>query len=78
MCSKISFYFNRNDPNFKSEEIVVDDKPYIGHWFITSPIYDSNNIKIGYKATDDYVQQVEDNKYLVQKVFIKTFSNNFL
>jgi len=66
MCSKLSFHFNKNDPDFKSEEIVVEVKPYVGHWFITAPIYDDNNVKIGYKATDDYVQQVADNKYLVR------------
>lgn len=66
MQSKLSFYFNKNDPNFKSEEIIVETNPYIGHWFITTPIYDENNIKIGYKATDDYIQQVEDNRYLVR------------
>ena len=23
MCSKLSFYFNKNDPEFKSTEVVV-------------------------------------------------------
>lgn len=66
MCSKLSFHFNRNDPNFKSSEIVVQKEPYIGHWFITTPIYDDNNVEIGYKATDDYIQQVGEKKYLVR------------
>jgi hypothetical protein len=65
-CSKLSFYFNKNDPNFKTTEIVPQNQPYIGHWFITAPIYDSNNKQIGYKATDDYIQQVSENKYLVR------------
>lgn len=66
MCSRLSFHFNKNDPNFKSSEIVVQKEPYIGHWFITTPIYDDNNVEIGYKTTDDYIQQVENNKYLVR------------
>lgn len=66
MCSKLSFYFNKNDPNFKSTELVAQKEPYIGHWFITSPIYNEKNVQIGYKATDDYVQQVGPNKYLVR------------
>jgi len=65
-CSKLSFSFNKNDPNFKTTEIVPQSKPYIGHWFITAPIYDKNNKQIGYKATDDYIQQVAENKYLVR------------
>ena len=66
MCSTLSFYFNKNDPNFYTKEIVVQTQPYIGHWFITTPIYDNNNNQIGYKATDDYIQQVCTNKYLVR------------
>lgn len=66
MCSKLFFYFNKNDPNFKTTELVAQATPYIGHWFITTPIYDSNNVQIGYKATDDYIQQVETGKYLVR------------
>lgn len=64
--SILSFHFNKNDPEFKSQEIVVEDDPYIGHWFITTPIYDDDNNRIGYKATDDYIQQVEKDKYLVR------------
>lgn len=66
MCSKLSFYFNKNDPNFKTSEFVPQKDPYIGHWFITTPIYDINNKQIGYKATDDYIQQVGENQYLVR------------
>ena len=64
--SLLSFYFNKNDPNFKSDEIVVEESPYIGHWFISCPIYDDDNNRIGYKATDDYIQQVDVDKYLVR------------
>ncbi len=64
MCSKLSFYFN--DLEFKTTEIVIQTAPYIGHWFITTPIYDNNDNVIGYKATDDYIQEVETGKYLVR------------
>ena len=75
MCSKFAFYFNKNDPEFKSTEIVVKNSPYIGHWFITTPIYDSNNNKvIGHKATDDYIQEVDTNKFLVR--YLNTYFIN--
>lgn len=31
--------------------MIVHDSPYIGHWFITTTIYDNNAKVIGYKAT---------------------------
>ncbi len=74
MCSKLSFYFNKNDPEFKSTEIVAQASPYIGHWFITTPIYDSKNKVIGYKATDDYIQEVGTNQYLVR--YLNTYFIN--
>jgi hypothetical protein len=64
MCSKLSFYFN--DSEFKITEIVIKEAPYIGHWFVTCPIYNGNNKLIGYKAADDYIQEVETGKYLVR------------
>jgi hypothetical protein len=68
MSAYLSFYFNKNDPNFKSEEIIVDSKPgsYISHAFISAYIYDNFGVKIGYKVSDDYVQQVDENKYIVR------------
>jgi hypothetical protein len=71
-CSCINFFFDKNDPQFKSKTIVVDNTPgnYISHVFIKCPIYkkyDCGNIKqIGYKVADDYVQQVDTDKYLVR------------
>jgi len=64
----LNFYFNIHDPTFTSKTVVIQDSPnYISHAFVKSDIYDSStNQRIGYKATDDYVQQVEDNKYIVR------------
>lgn len=64
MCSKLSFYFN--DSEFKTTEIVIQAAPYIGHWFVTTPIYNGKNKVIGYKAADDYIQEVGTGKYLVR------------
>jgi hypothetical protein len=68
----LKFFFDKNDPEFVSETIVVDNTPekYISHVFIKCPIYKKYNCgimrKIGYKVADDYVQQVGINKYLVR------------
>ena len=62
----ISFYFNKNDPEFKTFPITAQQSPYIGHWFITAPLYNSSGVKIGYKASDDYIQQISDNQYLIR------------
>lgn len=37
MCSKLSFYFNKNDPEFKSKEVVVHINSYSE--FIMNEIY---------------------------------------
>ncbi len=66
MCG-LSLYFDKNDPEFKTKTVVVDDSPnnYISHIFISSPVYNMDGVKIGYKVADDYVQQVGENKYIV-------------
>ena len=47
--------------------VVVEEKPrYISHSFVETPIYDFSDKKIGYKVSDDYIQQVETNKYIVR------------
>jgi len=75
MCSILSFHFNKNDPEFRSTERVVQAAdPYIGHWYITTPIYDNDNNFIGYKATDDYVQEISKGQYLVR--YINTYFIN--
>ena len=64
----LNFYFNINDPTFTSKTVVIQDSPnYISHAFVKADIYDSiTDQRIGYKATDDYVQQVETDKYIVR------------
>ena len=65
----LNFYFTTKDPNFTTTTVVVpSDVPnnYISHVFVKAPLYDFSDTKIGYKVTDDYVQQVEPNKYIVR------------
>lgn len=68
MC-ELKFFFNKNDKNFTTVTSVMDDSKtnYISHVFVRCPIYDNNSKKqIGYKVSDDYVQQVSENKYIVR------------
>jgi hypothetical protein len=64
----LSFYFAVQDPSFTSDTVVLTDIPnYIAHAFVKTDIFDSStNERIGYKVSDDYVQQVEDNKFIVR------------
>jgi hypothetical protein len=68
----LKFFFDINDPEFFSKKVVINDSTsnYISHVFIKCPIYKKddcgNKKKIGYKVSDDYVQQVGINKYLVR------------
>ena len=39
---------------------------HVAHAFVSTPIYDNFNIEIGYKCSDDYIQQVSEDKYLVR------------
>ena len=66
--TKICFSFNSNDPTFVTNKIIVNNTPnnFIGHYFITCPIYDKNNVVIGTKVADDYVQQTGPNEYYVR------------
>ena len=67
--SFIKLNFSIHDPNFKSYSVQVNnDIPnnYIAHGFISTPIYDSLGIEIGYKCSDDYVQQVNEKEYMVR------------
>ena len=74
MCSKLAFYFNRIDPNYEIKEVIIQANPYIGNWLNTTPLYDDNNIKIGYSSSNSYVQEDSDGKYLVRH-FITCFIN---
>ncbi len=64
----LNFFFSAKDPQFKTKTVVVEDKEnnYISHVFVRCPLYNNKKEKIGYKVSDDYVQQVSPNKYLVR------------
>lgn len=69
MAEYLNFYFSTKDPNFKTFEINVPNtipNNYVGHAFVSTPIYDNFDIEIGYKCSDDYIQQVGVNKYLIR------------
>ena len=64
----LNFYFTTQDPEFNTTTTVVSSTPenYISHAFVKTPLYDFTNTQIGYKVSDDYVQQVASNKYIVR------------
>lgn len=68
MANILNFNFNINDPDFRTETIIINSSSehYLSHTFISTPIYDNFGIKIGYKISDDYVQQVGINEYSVR------------
>ncbi len=69
MCKKLEFSFSIHDPEFKTWTVDVPNpipNNLINHAFVSTPIYDKLNNKIGYKVSDDYVQQVNANQYLVR------------
>lgn len=69
MSQFLSFYFSTKDPKFKTFSIDVPNtipNNYVAHAFVSTPIYDIFDIEIGYKCSDDYIQQVDVNKYLVR------------
>jgi len=77
---KITFWFTTSDPKFKSENIIVNPSSsnYISHAFVNCPIYDSKGAQIGYKVSDDYVQQVSvsPNKYIIRLNNTYSFISN--
>jgi hypothetical protein len=68
MTKYLQFHFNLHDPEASSKTLVVNDSDteYIAHAFIKVPIYDIFNVKIGYKVSDDYIQQLGPNMYSVR------------
>ena len=68
MSEYLQFHFNIHDPLVKTLTAVVNDSPtnYISHSFIQIPIYDNFDVKIGYKVSDDYIQQLDENLYSVR------------
>ncbi len=73
----LAFIFSTKDPLFTSKTVVVSEKPnYISHSFVKAPIYDPTGKPIGYKVSDDYVQQVDANTYIVRLNNTYYFNNN--
>jgi len=68
MAQSLAFNFNINDPNSKSTTTVVVDSAtnYVSHSFLQIPIYDTFGVQIGYKVSDDYIQQLAANLYSVR------------
>jgi hypothetical protein len=68
MSSYLNFYFDKNDPNFFTKTTIINDSSenFVSHVFITSPIYDTFGIKIGYKVSDDIIQQIGKDQYSVK------------
>jgi len=69
MYKKIEFTFSTKDPEFKTFVVNVENpvsNNLIQHAFVSTPIYDKYNKKIGYKVSDDYIQQVSVDKYLIR------------
>ena len=72
MENYLKFYFDKNDLDFKTETIIISDTPgnYIAHVFVKCPIYKKyscgNVKKIGYKVADDYIQQLDTDKYSIK------------
>jgi hypothetical protein len=78
MAQKLNFHFNLEDPNAASQTNIVNpsDTNYIAHAFIKTPIYDDFNVQIGYKVSDDYIQQLSTNVYSVRINSTYFFFNN--
>ena len=68
MASYLNFNFNIDDPEAKTKTVIVNDsiENFISHSFIQIPIYDDYNVNIGYKVSDDYIQQLSENLYSVR------------
>ena len=72
MSKYLNFKLNFNDPKTTEKTVIISNEPYIIQSFLQIPLYDNFNVKIGYEASDAYVQQVEENKYSVR---VKTTYN---
>ena len=69
MAETLYFKFSTKDPEFKTWTVNVDNpvpNNLIQHAFVSTPIYDMFDVPIGYKVSDDYVQQVNESQYLVR------------
>lgn len=68
MVKYLHFHFKIDDSKAKTYTSIVNDSEqnFISHSFIQIPIYDENEVNIGYKVSDDYIQQLTDNLYSVR------------
>jgi hypothetical protein len=65
----IKFYFDINDKEFISTSQTVPtvkSNNLINNVYIRTPIYDPNGVKIGYKTSNDILQQVSSTEYSVR------------
>jgi hypothetical protein len=67
MSSYLNFHFNVKNPENRIATVVISEEPnYIAHSFLQIPIYDNFDVEIGYKISDDYIQQIGENQYIVR------------
>ncbi len=65
----VKFYFDINDPEHTlTSQTVASSKPnnLIQNIYIKTPIYDKNSVKIGYKLSNDIIQQLSQNEYAIR------------
>jgi hypothetical protein len=80
MCEgHLVFFFSTKDKDFTTVTSLVDSSStnYVSHAFVRCPIYNSEKKQIGYKVSDDYVQQVAENKYVVRLNNTYTFYDDY-
>ena len=68
MSNKLEFYFSTEDAAFFSKTSVINNSTtnYIAEIFITTPIYSNDGTQIGYKSSNDLIQQIGTFQYLVR------------
>uniref|UniRef100_A0A6C0LF14 Uncharacterized protein n=1 Tax=viral metagenome TaxID=1070528 RepID=A0A6C0LF14_9ZZZZ len=78
MCNKnhLRFKFSKNDLVTVTVPVNTSSTNSISHSFVNCPIYNPKNKQIGYKVSDDYVQQVAMDKYVVRLNNTYTFTKN--
>ena len=68
MSQVIAFNFSINDPAGRTTTSVVPSSTnnYVAHSFLQIPIYNVAGVQIGYKVSDDYIQQIAANQFAVR------------
>ncbi len=65
----VKFYFDVNDSEHSlTTQTVPSSKPnnLTQNVYIKTPIYDKNSVKIGYKLSNDIIQQLSHNEYAIR------------